>query len=205
MNLTETIDSLREWVDTNICQKTTLKVPDDNTINGSAQLVHPAAFALYVPARDRIPPNVAAPIPSICIQVMEGEDSLLEKKTKLKIRLCLAVWNPGDQSGADFYPTEDESSLIGYKYAKGDDNPTYTRNLDGWRDISNLIDLIRMEIGKNDIIAGNRIVKEESIKYGPFIQDGAIWDQYPYWNSWITFAIECGGIIANVKEHEGLL
>lgn len=205
MTLVESIDSLRDWFEENICQKVTFKVPNDTSIDGNVQLIHPASFALYVPGRDRLPPNVEAPIPSVCVQLMDGEDRPMEGKTKLNIRLCLAVWNPGDQTGADFYPTPDFTKPIGYKYKQGAENPTYTRNLDGWRDITNFLDLIRLELGKHDIIAGQRIVKEEPIKYGPFMQDGAMWDSYPYWHSWITFALESGGMKTMPIEHESLL
>ncbi len=205
MTLVESIDSLQAWFDEHVCQQATFKVPTDNIITGNAQLVHPASFALYVPARDRIPPNVVAPIPSICIQLMEGEDKLMERNTRLNIRLCLAVWNPGDQTGVDFTPIPDPSNPVGVKYTQGDDKPTYTRNLDGWRDIMNFVDLVRLELRKHDIIAGHRIVKEEPIKFGQFFQDDALWDSYPYWHSWITFSVEYGGMIALSKECESLL
>ena len=70
MTITETLDTLQKWFDEHISQKVTLKLPTDAQITGKAKLVHPATFALYVPANDRIPPNVPAPIPSLCIQLM---------------------------------------------------------------------------------------------------------------------------------------
>ncbi len=198
MTITETLDNLRDWFDENLCQKIKLKVPNDNSITGEATLVNPAAFALYVPAKDRIPPNVAAPIPSICVQLMEGEDMALEKKRKIEIRLCLAAYNPGEQTGVSFVPNGEG------EYGQGIVPPTYTRNLDGWRDVWNFVDLCLSKLESTNIIAGLRIVKEDGIKYGPFKEEGAIWDYYPYWHSWITFSLECG-IVSNISHHNELL
>lgn len=204
MTITETLDNLQSWFDEHICQKVELKLPTDDQITGTATLVHPATFALYVPAKDRIPPNVAAPIPSLCIQLMDGEDKTTEHKRKLNIRLCLAVWNPGEQSGDTYFPIEDGDALFDKRYKRGDSAPTYTRNLDGWRDVWNFVDMIIKTVESSNIIAGLRVVKEDGIKYGPFTEDGTIWDYYPYWHSWVSFALECG-IVANVPEYTDLL
>ncbi len=204
MTITETLDSLQEWFDTNICKKVELKLPTDDQVKGTATLVHPATFALYVPAKDRIPPNIPAPIPSLCIQLMDGEDKTTEHKRKLNIRLCLAAWNPGEQTGVTYRPHEDEEQFFNKKYSRGDENPKYTRNLDGWRDVWNFVDVIIQKLESTDIIAGLRVSKEDGIKYGPFTEDGAIWDYYPYWHSWITLTLECG-IVANVPEYTDLL
>ena len=41
-------------------------------------------------------------------------------------------------------------------------------------------------------IAGARISQDDPVNYGPFIEDGTIWDYYPYWHGWISFTIICG-------------
>ena len=204
MTITETLDTLQNWFDEHISQKVTLKLPTDAQITGEAKLVHPATFALYVPAKDRIPPNVPAPIPSLCIQLMEGEDRTFDHKRKLNIRICLSAWNPGEQTGVTFYPQNSETDYFHKKYTQGDKEPTYTRNLDGWRDVWNFVDFCLATLHKTDIIEGFRIIKEDGIKYGPFTEDGAIWDYYPYWHSWITFTLE-GGLVANVPDYSNFL
>ncbi len=204
MTITETLDRLRDWFDSNVSQKLMLKAPTDGTIDGNAELVHPATFALFVPAKDRIPPNVAAPIPSLCVQMMEGEDKVFDHSRKLNIRVCLSAWNPGEQTGAEFYPHVSTGDLFNKKYTLGNENAKYTRSLDGWRDVWNFVDLCLTKLEKTDIIEEFRIVKEDGIKYGPFTEDGAIWDYYPYWHSWIMFTIE-GGLVANVPDYSNLL
>ena len=170
-------------------------------------MVNPAAFPLYVPGKDRLPPNVAAPIPSVCVQLMEGSDELIQKKRQLQIRLCLACWNPGQHGGEIFNPRENAKETGGYSYYvnTGEAAKTYSRNMDGWRDCYNLADLVLREIETAEYIAGHRLVKEQGIKFGPFTEDGNVWDYYPYWHSWISFALEIGTTPAIPKEYEEFL
>lgn len=106
MTLVNSIDKIVSWLTENVCSKITLKLPDDyrNDTGYDVVMVNPAAFPLYVPGKDRLPPNVAAPIPSVCVQLMEGSDELIQKKRQLQIRLCLACWNPGQHGGEIFNP-----------------------------------------------------------------------------------------------------
>ena len=88
MTLVNSIDKIVSWLTENVCSKITLKLPDDyrNDTGYDVVMVNPAAFPLYVPGKDRLPPNVAAPIPSVCVQLMEGSDELIQKKRQLQIR-----------------------------------------------------------------------------------------------------------------------
>lgn len=82
MTLVNSIDKIVSWLTENVCSKITLKLPDDyrNDTGYDVVMVNPAAFPLYVPGKDRLPPNVAAPIPSVCVQLMEGSDELVQKR-----------------------------------------------------------------------------------------------------------------------------
>ena len=150
---------------------------------------------------------MAAPIPSVCVQLMEGSDELIQKKRQLQIRLCLACWNPGQHGGEIFNPRENAKATGGYSYYvnTGEASKTYSRNMDGWRDCYNLADLVLREIETAEYIAGHRLVKEQGIKFGPFTEDGNVWDYYPYWHSWISFALEIGTTPAIPKEYEEFL
>ena len=209
MTLVNSIDKIVNWLTENVCSKLTLKLPDDyrNDTGYDVVMVNPAAFPLYVPGKDRLPPNVAAPIPSVCVQLMEGSDELIQKKRQLQIRLCLACWNPGQHGGEIFNPRENAKATGGYSYYvnTGEAAKTYSRNMDGWRDCYNLADLVLREIETAEYIAGHRLVKEQGIKFGPFTEDGNVWDYYPYWHSWISFALEIGTTPAIPKEYEEFL
>ena len=92
MTLTQSIDKVVSWLSENVCSQITLKLPDDdrNDAEYAVEYVHPAAFPLYVPGKDRLPPSVPAPIPSVCVQLMEGSDDLLKFRRQLQLRLCLS-------------------------------------------------------------------------------------------------------------------
>lgn len=205
MTNTEIIEGLRAWIDENICSKVKLKVPTDSSVGTNVQLTKPAAFALFVPAKDRIPPSVAAPIPSICVQVMEAKDRMIEHKRLMKIRLAIACWNPGRQSGEIFVPHEAEEAPFGVAFTKGESTNSYARNLDGWKDLWNFMDVALREIENAEFFAGIRLIKEQDIEFGPFVEEGAIWDYYPYWNSWISFNIEAGLVNKTPKSYQDLL
>ncbi len=203
MTLVQSIDNVVEWLHENVCGKISLKVPDDyrNDTSYDVEFINPAAFPLYVPGKDRLPPKVPAPIPSVCVQLMEGSDDLLAKKRQLQIRLCLACWNPGEHGGEVFHPRPNEKALGGYSYyrATGEAARTYARNMEGWRDSFNFADLVLRELEGAEYIAGHRLVKESGIKFGLFTEEGTIWDYYPYWHNWISFALEAG-VVAKTPE-----
>ena len=196
MTLVKSIDNVVKWLSDTVCNNITLKLPNDDT-NGTGydvKYVNPAAFPLYVPGKDRLPPSVPAPIPSVCVQLMEGSDDLLHKKRQLQIRLCLACWNPGEHGAEVLHARQNPDALGGYSFynVAGKASQTYARNMEGWRDSFNLSDLVLRELEGTEYIAGLRLVKESGIKFGPFTEDGNIWDYYPYWHSWITFTLEAG-------------
>jgi len=196
MLLKKIVEDVTEWVDENICEGLQLKLPDDykNDNNYDVVFVRPAAFPLFPPGTDRLPPGVAAPIPSISVQLMEGTDHTLQNSRQLSIRLCIACWNPGIHSDAKFYPTVDEDAEYGYHYNLGNDGveQSYERNIDGWKDAFNLLDRTISKLENTEFIAGCRIDHAEGIKYGMFTEEGKIWDYYPYWHSYVSFKLDCG-------------
>lgn len=195
MTTKKIIEGITDWVQEAICGKIELKVPDDNANDDGYNIkrVHPVAFPLYLPAKDRIPPGIVAPIPSITVQMMEGSDNIKDKERKMKIRLCLATWNPGKHSGETMIPTENPNALGGYSYTQeSTTEEMYQRNGDGWKDLYNFQDVALSALESTQFIAGARISQDDPVNYGPFIEDGTIWDYYPYWHGWISFTIICG-------------
>ena len=209
MTLVQSIDGVVEWLRESVCSQITLKLPDDykNDDAYDVEFVNPAAFPLYVPGEDRLPPSVPAPIPSVCVQLMKGSDDLLEKKRQLELRLCLACWNPGEHGREVLQTRKDENALGGYSYyhAAGDAAKTYARNMEGWRDSFNFADLVLRALEGTEYIAGHRLVKEAGIEYGPFTEEGNIWDYYPYWHNWISFKLEAGVVVKTPEIYKDYL
>ena len=208
MTLVKSIDSLVEWLNDKVCSQISLKLPDDyrNDADYDVKFVNPTAFPLYVPGKDRLPPSVPAPIPSICVQFMEGSDDITKRQRRLNVRLCLACWNPGSHGSEILYPRNNpETGGLSYYQQKNEAAQTYTRNMNGWRDAFNFADLVLREIENTEYIAGHRLVKELGIKFGLFTEDGNIWDYYPYWHNWISFTLEAGVVTKTPEIYENLL
>lgn len=206
MSIVKNIDNITEWIKSNICPKVTLKLPneDKNDHRYEVKTVNPAVFAIYVPPKDKLPPNVQAPIPSICAQVIKGKDSPDKKTRVLDIQLNLAAWNPGTHESEKVEPVPDPDKVGGYRYIKyqGEiESQTYKRNYEGWRDIYTFLDRVLAEVEGTDYIAGYRVIKEEGIEYGPFMEDGIIYSDYPYWFTWVRFSLEVGLVIKIPPEH----
>lgn len=208
MTTKQIIEDITLWVDESICKKIKLKLPDDSRNDGYYELqeVNPAAFPLFVPAKDRMPPNIQAPVPSIAVQLLEGKDSLKKGERRIRIRLCLSTWNPGIHPGEKMHPYKKKSAFGGSVYRRGDKSEEqYVRNGDGWKELYNFQDIALSELEGKEFFAGVRIDMEEPITYGPFTEEGVIWDYYPYWNGWIAFTVICGVPYKRSEEIRDLL
>lgn len=208
MTTKQIIEDITLWVQENICGNIELKLPDDDKNDGCYELqkVKPAAFPLFVPAKDRMPPNVQAPVPSIAVQILEGKDNLKKGERRIRIRLCLSTWNPGIHPGEKLRKVKSKTAFGGYTYKRGDESEEqYKRNSEGWKDLYNFQDIALSELEKAEFFAGVRIDMEEPITYGPFTEEGVIWDYYPYWNGWIAFTVICGVPYKQSKEIYDLL
>ena len=118
MSIVNSIETVRDWLTAEVCPLVKLKLPDDNATDASYpyKLVNPAAFSLFVPSKDRTPPNIAAPIPSVCVQIVQGDDDLLQSARDIKIRLCFSAWDPGYHGPDIFKPKGDGSGTYIQQY-----------------------------------------------------------------------------------------
>lgn len=196
MSIVYRLDKVAKWAQDTICSKVKLKLPDDDRNDGTygVQLVSPGVFVLYVPTKDRMPPKATAPIPSLCVQLVEGSEDMTKNSGRMKLRFSLSAWNPGThKEGELFIPYRDESGNLYYKAWTSDDvKEKFIRNAEGWRDVWNFADTALRELEAAEYIEGLRLVKEDGITYGPYQDDGAFTDFYPYWFAWINFTLEYG-------------
>ena len=211
MTIVQSIETIRDWLEANVCSLVELKLPDDNAAAETYpyKLVKPAAFSLFVPGKDRLPQSVA-PIPSVCVQLLEGSDSLLESKGRLRVRLVFSAWNPG-QHGPDTRPPAsgvdihvEPAKAAGSLPHSGAGAGSFTRNADGWRDAWSFVDVALRELENAEYLGGLRIAKEEGIAFGPLTEQDAVVDYYPYWFAWISFSVQYG-IARNPKQYRDLL
>lgn len=193
MAITSNLDKIVNWFKTDVCPHIQLKIPDDYKNDGGygVQLTTPAAFAMYVPTKDKKAPDVEAPIPSICAQILKGKDSPDKHIGRITIQLALAAWNPGEHGGERLNSVENHNALGGNTYTK-EQSEEFERSYEGWRDVWNFTDMVIAALENTEYIADMRLVKENDIEYGPFTEDGAIMNYYPYWFSWVQFTLEYG-------------
>lgn len=191
MSIVNSIESVREWLTENVCPLVKLKLPDDNANDASYpyKLVNPAAFSLFVPSKDRTPPNVAAPIPSVCVQIVKGEDDMIAHSRGIRIRLCFSAWDPGYHGPDIFRPRGDGSGTYIQQYNE-EASAYFEKNGEGWRDAWSFVDTTLREIENAEYMNGLRVIKEEGITFGPVTEQDAVPDFYPYWFAWAELTIE---------------
>lgn len=204
--VTEVIDRVVEWTEKNICQKVELKVPptDLDAPDGGGyeyQRVHPHCFPLFVPGNDKLPPNVAAPIPSVCVRVVDGTD--FRSEGSISLELWFSAWNPGTHGKDVLKPVQGKQAT--YEEWSGPEAEAYfQRNAEGWRDLWNWLDVSLREIESVESIDGLQIDREQGIKFGPAKDNEGIPDYYPFWFGFISLTLN-RPIVRNIPAYEDLL
>ena len=167
MSIVNSIETVRDWLTAEVCPLVKLKLPDDNATDASYpyKLVNPAAFSLFVPSKDRTPPNIAAPIPSVCVQIVQGDDDLLQSARGIKIRLCFSAWDPGYHGPDIFKPKGDGSGTYIQQYNEAAAS-YFVKNGEGWRDAWNFVDTALRLIENAEYLGDLRVIKEKGITFG---------------------------------------
>lgn len=198
MTIAQCIEKVTDWLNESVCPKIKLKLPDDfqNGKQYKVEAVNPTAFAMYQPGKDKLPPGVIAPFPSVVVQLLEGSDNMTDSNGRMKLQLSFTTWNPGNHAG-------ELTRATGTTIATGSEDidvhirgiaseQAFIRNAEGWKDVWNFVDRALREIENAEYLNGLRVVKELPITYGQFQQEGQISDLYPYWGAWAIFTIERG-------------
>ena len=171
MSIVNILDDVTEWARQNICNKIALKVPPNDTDpNDNAyeyKTAHPVVFTMYVPTEDKLPKNIPAAFPSLCVRFMEGVDDLATMTGTIGIQLLLSTWSPGTHGA----------------------KAQFERNGEGWRDAWNFTNLAVAAVESVTNICGYEIDRSVPVKYGPLTEQEAIPDFYPFWFTWVTFQL----------------
>lgn len=205
MTITDTVETIRQWLADNVCPLIELKLPDDDHTDESYsyKLITPGVFSLYVPTSDRLPPKIAAPIPSICVSLVQGVDELVKSSREVKVRLNFAAWDPGYHLRDLLIPRAESPGDVEQYNAEA--IKAFQKNDLGWRDVWNFTDTALREIESAEYIGGLRVIKEKGIAFGPFSEEKATPNFYPYWFSWAEFSVESSIVRQTSKAYEALL
>jgi len=205
MSVVHLIDTMTSWAQQNVCGKIKLKVPPRN--EGEAvdegydyQLINPVVFPMYIPTADKLPEHIRSPFPSLCIQLVGGEDSLDGGSGFVDVRFMLSSWDPGTHGKDIIAPTTRDA----IRWAQSGADTQFQRNADGWRDAWNFLDIARRAVESVTEIGGYTIDRSTSIKFGPITEQEAIADLYPFWVTWMQFRVTYE-IVRNNEDYEKFL
>lgn len=206
MSVVKILDDVTAWAQANICDKIKLKVPPENDAEAvdegyEYQLVNPTAFPLFVPAKDKLPPKVISPLPSLCVRFMEGADALDGSGGSIKLQLMFSTWDVG-LHGDDIFIRQADGSFQRWSGPEAD--AYFRRSGGGWRDAWNFVDIALREIESSTTVAGYEIDRKASVQYGPLAEQDNIPDFYPFWFCWVTFTLKYP-LIRNVKDIQEFL
>ena len=166
MSMVNLIDDLTEWVQKEVCNKLELKKPSLRGDSGyDYELVYPVAYPCFCPPQDKTNLPVS---PSITVQI-DGFTDDLASESFVTVTFVFSVWNTGthDNRGGE---------------------KRFEKNLEGWRDLWQLMDMARKAIRGNFSVAGYELKSEVTGK--PLVAgESAIMGTYPYFFGEVTFVI----------------
>lgn len=196
MTITESLIRISDWLNNGVCTKYKFKVPpeQDKPIGDSYEYeeVNPHAFPVFLPTKDKLPPDIKTNMPSITVQLDTGSDDTSKLSRDLTINLGFSVWNPGVH-GLDIY----------YPKGKAPEEPEkYKSGYNGWMDCWNFVDAVLRDLESASSVNGLRITG--NIAYGPYKSQDSIPDYYPYWFAYIQFTVQ-SDILRNVEEYQEFL
>lgn len=193
MSVVGILDAVTDWVQENICSEIKLKVPpkDSGEAAGTGyeyKRRNPAAFALFRPSGEELPPPEVSPVPSVCIRLIEGAEDLAASKGGVRIQLCFCVWDTGIHGGDLLLPSKD-NVLEAAQWTGPEADAYFQQGRDGWREVWNFVDIALRKIDSTAEIGGYAIDQREPVKFGPFARQDTIPDFYPFWYAWVSFRL----------------
>ena len=132
-------------------------------------------------------PSELFPHPGILVQVTDGEDSAAE-------RPHLAVAAPAPLR-VEPRPTRPRhvGAGPGHRRIRRREADTFAPLYDEcWRDAWNFLDTVVREVRNAESMGGLSIDRTQPVRFGPYSEQGAIPDLYPFWFSWVDVPVWSG-------------
>lgn len=192
MAIVNDMNKIKDWLQTEVCDKITFKLPSDEIADDgyNYEMVHPTAWALFTPSKDRLPDDIRAPHPSVCIRITDGEHRPQDGTNTMKLILNFCIWNPGTHRKDVLLPVTSETGATeGYEISP---DAKFQRNAEGWQDLYSFMDFTLRAIENAEYIADMRVRVEDGIQYGMTSDKEGLDDFHPYYLGWITFTVHAG-------------
>lgn len=196
MTITNSLIEIADWLDKGVCQNFKFKVPPEEGMPVDSRYQYkeacPHAFPVFVPTKDKLPPDVGTNSPSVVVQIAGGADDVETEKREMTVNLALSCWNPGRHSRDIFYPHN----------LRPEEPEKYKSSCDGWMDAWNFADAILRELESAATICGMKL--QGKVSYGPYKEKDTIIDCWPFWYAWIQFTVQ-SRFIRNNEVYNDLL
>ena len=149
------LEALKEFIKEEIAYKILLhKAPDENV---EIEYVNPCVFIGYLPPKNFLPEGYD--IPCIIVGEENGEDD--GNSANLNIKLSFVTYGAGDY----------------------DENDVLMPDMQGYKDLLNLITRTRTTLSSNPFIKSITVI-EKPIKWGMYQEQ-----PFPYWYGYMTFTV----------------
>ena len=149
------------------------------------ELVAPRIYELVVP-----PKNIAgeSSAPSVTVKLHKG--SINRNEAKATVVFELETWNPGKHSQDLILAksVDNKKDSVASKVKKPESVDSFKKDVDGWKDILNLLETIIGKLDADEQAGGYRRISEISYEF-PLEKDAFV-STYPFQYATIEFDIE---------------
>ena len=167
------------------------KIPE--TKDYAYELVAPAIYELVVPPKNI---NGGSSAPSVTVKIKKG--SINNNEAKVTVIFELETWNPGKHS-KDLILVKsvgNKTDSVNSGVEKPDGVNAFQKDVDGWKDILDLLETIIGKLDADEQAAGYRRTSDITYNF-PFEEERAFTSTYPFQYATIQFDIEYVSIHTN--------
>lgn len=193
MTTVNAIDIISDFLKNNVCNELKYLLPDKKDAREYIpKMVSPQVFQFYEPDKERVPPGIEYTCPSVVVQLQKRSDNVKTGVSQFDIQLSFTTWRLGQYITQNNVSLEDiTQNEEGVDIAfVGNNESSFVRNEEGWRDVYHFLETTKDAIVKVGKIKDLKLKLDENINSGPFTQDGALIDHYPYYHAWLTLSFE---------------
>lgn len=167
------------------------KIPE--TKDYAYELVAPAIYELVIPPNNI---NGGSSAPSVTVKIKKG--SINNNEAKVTVIFELETWNPGKHS-KDLILVKsvgNKKDSVDSKVKNPEEVNSFKKDVDGWKDILDLLETIIGKLDADEQAAGYRRTSDITYNF-PFEEERAFTSTYPFQYATIQFDIEYVSIHTN--------
>ena len=209
MNIGNSILAISRWAEDKICSQVKFKRADNDCqdVRYSKDYVNPQVFSLFVPPGPCLE-GVEVASPFLCVQLLQGEDSVVTGWRRLRFRFVFSVWNPGVHEDLDLYVYKGYRGDFKFPFVRCDERKAFTPTEDGWLDLCNFMDVALTSLEEGEFPEGMMLNRSEGgtndednrLRYGVFWPGDSASSSWPYFSGWMEFTLE--GRISGTRDME---